>query len=116
MIAFNTPVERLRRAGARWRVQFRRRQRRRFDVDAVVNCAGLGAQAWRARSRIIRRTRVPRLVLGKGNYFSYAGKPAFTRLIYPVPIEGGLGVHVTLDLAGRMRFGPDVEWVERGEL
>ena len=58
-------------------------------------------------------TRVPRLVLGKGNYFSCAGKPAFSRLIYPTPIEGGLGVHVTLDLAGRMRFGPDVEWVER---
>ena len=52
-------------------------------------------------------------MLAKGNYFSCAGKPAFSRLIYPTPIEGGLGVHVTLDLAGRMRFGPDVEWVER---
>jgi len=58
-------------------------------------------------------TRVPRLVLAKGNYFTFAGKPAFSRLIYPMPIVGGLGVHVTLDLAGRMRFGPDVEWVER---
>ena len=58
-------------------------------------------------------TRVPRLVLAKGNYFTFAGKPAFSRLIYPTPIVGGLGVHVTLDLAGRMRFGPDVEWVER---
>ena len=58
-------------------------------------------------------TRVPRLVLAKGNYFTFAGKPAFARLIYPTPIVGGLGVHVTLDLAGRMRFGPDVEWVER---
>jgi L-2-hydroxyglutarate oxidase LhgO len=56
--------------------------------------------------------RVPRLVLGKGNYFSYAGRPVFSRLIYPTPIVGGLGVHVTLDLAGRMRFGPDVEWID----
>ena len=56
---------------------------------------------------------MPRLVLAKGNYFTFAGKPAFSRLIYPAPIEGGLGVHVTLDLAGRMRFGPDVEWIER---
>ncbi len=57
--------------------------------------------------------RVPRLVLAKGNYFGFAGRPVFSRLIYPVPVPGGLGVHVTLDLAGRMRFGPDVEWIER---
>ena len=55
--------------------------------------------------------RVPPLVFAKGNYFGFAGRPAFSRLIYPVPIPGGLGVHVTLDLAGRMRFGPDVEWI-----
>ena len=55
--------------------------------------------------------RVPRLFFGKGSYFGYAGRPVFSRLIYPVPIPGGLGVHVTLDMAGRMRFGPDVEWV-----
>jgi len=56
---------------------------------------------------------VPRLVLAKGNYFGFTGRPVFSRLIYPVPVPGGLGVHVTLDLAGRMRFGPDVEWIER---
>ena len=56
---------------------------------------------------------MPKLVLAKGNYFGYAGKPAFLpRLIYPAPVDGGLGIHVTLDLAGRMRFGPDVEWLE----
>jgi L-2-hydroxyglutarate oxidase LhgO len=56
---------------------------------------------------------VPRLVLARGNYFGYAGRPAFSRLIYPAPrIDGGLGIHVTLDLAGRMRFGPDVEWID----
>ena len=57
--------------------------------------------------------RVPRLVLAKGNYFGFTGKPVFTRLIYPAPVEGGLGTHVTLDLAGRMRFGPYVEWIEQ---
>ncbi|WP_029003688.1 NAD(P)/FAD-dependent oxidoreductase [Azorhizobium doebereinerae] len=55
------------------------------------------------------------LVLAKGSYFSYAGKPVFKHLIYPAPIDGGLGTHVTLDLAGRMRFGPDVEWLETGD-
>ena len=55
-------------------------------------------------------------MLAKGNYFAYARQPAFTRLIYPTPVDGGLGVHVTLDLAGRMRFGPDVEWIEQPEI
>jgi len=55
---------------------------------------------------------VPPLTLAKGSYFSYAGPAAFTRLIYPAPVEGGLGTHLTLDLAGRMRFGPDVEWLD----
>ena len=49
----------------------------------------------------------------KGNYFTYAGRAPFTRLIYPTPEPGGLGVHVTIDLGGSLRFGPDVEWVER---
>jgi L-2-hydroxyglutarate oxidase LhgO len=56
---------------------------------------------------------VPQLVLCKGNYFSFAGRPVFSRLIYPVPVDGGIGIHITLDLAGRMRFGPDVEWMDR---
>src|SRR4029077_7049268 len=56
--------------------------------------------------------RVPRLVLAKGNYFGFNGRPVFSHLIYPAPVEGGLGTHVTLDLSGRMRFGPDVEWID----
>jgi L-2-hydroxyglutarate oxidase LhgO len=51
--------------------------------------------------------------LAKGNYFSFAKRPAFSKLIYPAPVEGGLGVHVTLDMAGRMKFGPDVQWIEQ---
>jgi L-2-hydroxyglutarate oxidase LhgO len=55
---------------------------------------------------------VPRAWLCKGNYFACAGRPAFGRLVYPLPEAAGLGVHLTLDLAGRMRFGPDVQWTE----
>jgi len=77
----------------------------------VVNAAGLGAQRLAAATETYPAARVPRLVLAKGNYFGFAGRPVFSRLIYPVPVPGGLGVHVTLDLAGRMRFGPDVEWI-----
>jgi len=109
-IAFNTPVTGAKRKGGQWQVTFGGSE---FAFDAVVNCAGLGAQAVARTMTDYPAARVPRLVLAKGNYFTFAGKPAFKRLIYPTPIVGGLGVHVTLDLAGRMRFGPDVEWVER---
>ena len=81
----------------------------------MVNSAGLGAQALARATEGYPEERVPPLVLAKGNYFGCVGKPAFSRLIYPTPVDGGLGMHVTLDLAGRMRFGPDVEWIEREE-
>jgi len=111
MIAFKTPVERMSYRALHWHVQFGGREPGTFDFDAVVNSAGLGAQALARRIEGYPGEQVPRLVLGKGNYFGYAGRPTFSRLIYPTPIDGGLGVHVTLDMAGRMRFGPDVEWV-----
>lgn len=113
VIAFETPVGRIGRAGAGWRVVFGGRDPGTLDVDAVVNAAGLRAQALARHIEGYPAERVPRLVLAKGNYFSYTGRPAFSHLIYPTPVDGGLGVHVTLDLAGRMRFGPDVEWIDR---
>jgi L-2-hydroxyglutarate oxidase LhgO len=113
VVALNTPIERLRRAGGGWEADFGGADPQSITVDAVVNSAGLGAQKLGRATEGYPVERVPRLFLGKGSYFSFAGRPAFSRLIYPVPIPGGLGVHVTLDMAGRMRFGPDVEWVEQ---
>ena len=110
-IAFKTPVERMNYKAPQWHVHFGGSEACVLQFDAVVNAAGLGAQALARRIEGYPAGKVPRLVLGKGNYFGFAGKPAFSRLIYPTPIDGGLGVHVTLDLAGRMRFGPDVEWI-----
>ena len=112
MLAFNTPVERLTPVRGGWEVRFGGSEPGTLTVDAVVNSAGHGAQAVARATEGYPPERVPKLVLAKGNYFSYSGKPAFTRLIYPAPVPGGLGVHVTLDLAGRMRFGPDVEWID----
>lgn len=111
MIAFETPVERMSYHAPYWRIQFGGRDAGTADFDAVINAAGLGAQGLARHIDGYPAEKVPRLVLGKGNYFGFAGRPAFSRLIYPTPVDGGLGVHVTLDLAGRMRFGPDVEWI-----
>jgi L-2-hydroxyglutarate oxidase LhgO len=111
MIAFETPVERISFKSPHWQVRFGGSDAGTIDFDAVINAAGLGAQALARRIDNYPAEKVPRLVLAKGNYFSFAGRPVFSRLVYPTPVDGGLGVHVTLDLAGRMRFGPDVEWI-----
>ena len=112
MIAFHAPVERIVRAGASWEAHVGGDDPTVLAVDAVVNAAGLGAQALARAMEGYPQERVPPLVLAKGNYFGCLGKPAFSRLIYPAPVDGGLGTHVTLDLNGRMRFGPDVEWID----
>lgn len=77
----------------------------------VVNAAGLGAQRVAAALDGFPVEHIPPGFLAKGNYYSHAGRVPFSRLIYPVPEPGGLGVHLTLDLGGQARFGPDVEWV-----
>jgi L-2-hydroxyglutarate oxidase LhgO len=78
----------------------------------VVNAAGLWAQKIAASIEGIPKPSIPGSHFAKGHYFTLAGRSPFKRLVYPVPVPGGLGVHVTLDLAGKARFGPDVSWVE----
>ncbi len=84
----------------------------RIAARLVVNAAGLGAQAVARSICGMPSEMVPPLHLAKGNYFSLATRSPFSHLIYPMPTPGGLGVHLTLDLGGRARFGPDVEWIE----
>ena len=82
------------------------------ECGALVNCAGHGAHAVARAIEGYPAHLIPPRFLAKGNYFSVSGRTPFSHLIYPMPVEGGLGVHVTLDLGGRMRLGPDVHWVE----
>lgn len=79
---------------------------------SVVNAAGLGAPALARRFEGLPASAVPAARFAKGNYFTLAGRAPFSRLIYPVPEAAGLGVHLTLDLGGQAKFGPDVEWVD----
>ncbi len=79
---------------------------------AVVNAAGLGAQALARRIEGLPKSTIPPAFFAKGHYFTMSGRSPFHHLVYPVPAPGGLGIHVTLDLAGQARFGPDVSWVD----
>jgi L-2-hydroxyglutarate oxidase LhgO len=78
----------------------------------VVNAAGLSAQTVAGRLEGLEPKTIPPLHRAKGHYFVLAGRSPFRRLVYPLATEGGLGVHVTLDLAGQARFGPDVSWTD----
>jgi len=78
----------------------------------VINSAGLDASGVAASLTGLDPAHIPVTRFAKGHYFSLSGRSPFSRLIYPTPDEAGLGVHLTLDLAGQARFGPDVEWVD----
>ena len=82
-------------------------------ADCLVNAAGLDAPELASRIGGLPRDRIPRQWLARGVYFSLVGPSPFSRLIYPLPVDGGLGVHLTLDMGGMARFGPDVEWIDR---
>lgn len=85
----------------------------RLHCNRLVNSAGLGAQEVARRVEGLPPDKIPPLHYAKGTYFGLVGKVPFSHLIYPVPEPGGLGVHVTMDMAGQVRFGPDVQWVDR---
>jgi L-2-hydroxyglutarate oxidase LhgO len=87
----------------------------RLHARAVVNSAGLHAVQLATRFEGLPPTTLPQAHWARGHYFACSGRPAFSRLIYPMPDEAGLGVHVTLDLGGQMRFGPDVQWIPLAE-
>ena len=84
----------------------------RLRAKSVVNAAGLHAVAWARQLAGLKPGCLPPAYFCKGNYFLLTGRSPFSRLIYPVPQAAGLGVHLTLDLGGQAKFGPDVEWTD----
>jgi len=84
-----------------------------IEAELVINAAGLDAWDFSSRLEGLEAGTIPPKYLAKGSYFTLTGKAPFRHLIYPVPEPGGLGVHLTFDLGGQARFGPDVEWIDR---
>lgn len=87
----------------------------RLKARTLVNAGGLAAVAIARAIEGLDPAHVPQAFYAKGNYFTLAGRAPFSRLIYPVPEKAGLGVHLTLDMGGQARFGPDVEWIATPE-
>lgn len=107
-----TRVNRLARMHDGWAVHIDDLVEPALFARTVVNAAGLAAQKLAHVTEGLSAADIPPLFFARGSYFSYQGKVPFRHLIYPLPVPGGLGTHLTLDLAGRARFGPDVEWID----
>jgi L-2-hydroxyglutarate oxidase LhgO len=87
----------------------------KIQTKLLINCAGMSAPAIAKKIEGLAEEQIPKAYFAKGNYFSLSGKSPFKHLIYPIPEPGGLGVHLTLDMGGQAKFGPDVEWLEIDE-
>lgn len=114
LLALNTPFLGAEPDGGGWRLRTGGSEPFTLRCRWIVNAAGLGAQRVAQAVAGFPAAAVPAQFLAKGHYFALAGRPPFSRLIYPLPVDGGLGIHLTLDLGGQARFGPDVEWLPAG--
>ena len=111
-LAFHTPLLRARAVAGKIELDAGGDAPMTLECRLLVNSAGLNAPTVARGIDGMPLASIPRAYLAKGNYFSCSRKAPFSHLIYPVPEPGGLGVHLTLDMAGQARFGPDVEWVD----
>jgi L-2-hydroxyglutarate oxidase LhgO len=111
--AFHTPLLRAKATRGKFEIDAGGEVPMTLECGVLVNAAGLDAPTTARRIEGMPLEAVPQAYLAKGNYFSCSARAPFSRLIYPVPEPGGLGVHLTLDMAGQARFGPDVQWVDR---
>jgi L-2-hydroxyglutarate oxidase LhgO len=112
MVAYLSPLNHARAIPGGFELEVGGADAMQLQTKYLINCAGMSAPAVAQRIEGIPTEHIPTAYFAKGNYFSLAGKSPFQHLIYPVPEPGGLGVHLTLDMAGQAKFGPDVEWLE----
>lgn len=112
IFAFHAPVTRGRATEDGIEIEVGGAEPMALRARLMVNAAGLHAPHLARGIAGMPEAQVPQAYYAKGNYFTLAGRSPFSRLIYPVPVPGGLGTHLTIDLGGQARFGPDVEWVD----
>ena len=119
MIAYQSPLISAKPIGANaqdgFELQIGGADGMKIQTKLLINCAGMSAPAIAKKIEGLTQERIPKAYFAKGNYFSLSGKSPFKHLIYPIPEPGGLGVHLTLDMGGQAKFGPDVEWLEIDE-
>ncbi|WP_210639438.1 MULTISPECIES: NAD(P)/FAD-dependent oxidoreductase [unclassified Pseudomonas] len=111
-VAFHTPLLKARVTVDGFVLELGGTAQMSLSCQRLINAAGLHAPALARRIEGLAPQSVPREYLCKGSYFSLTGRAPFRHLVYPAPQAAGLGIHMTLDLGGQARFGPDVEWVE----
>lgn len=112
MIAFLSPLESGEVTDGGFRLRVGGAEPVTINARHVINCAGLNAQAASQAITGVPESSIPPRYLAKGNYFTLAGRTPFSRLVYPIPEAAGLGIHLTLDMQGQARFGPDVQWID----
>jgi L-2-hydroxyglutarate oxidase LhgO len=111
-VSLRTPVLEGVIAGSRIQLRTGGSEGAEIEAELVVDAASLDAWDISSRLRGLDQATIPPRYLAKGSYFALQGRAPFRHLIYPVPEPGGLGIHLTFDLGGQARFGPDVEWVD----
>jgi L-2-hydroxyglutarate oxidase LhgO len=111
-VVLNSHVTRVGRTGGGFAIFTGDAREPAVHCRRVVNAAGLHAQSVAASIEGLQPSTIPRQYLARGHYYTLPGKSPFNRLVYPVAEAGGLGIHVTLDMAGTARFGPDVQWLQ----
>jgi L-2-hydroxyglutarate oxidase LhgO len=112
MFAFHSPVKKGRVVDGGIEIEVGGAEPMNLRCRLLVNSAGLHAPTLARKIAGLPSDRIPPAYYAKGNYFTLTGRSPFSRLIYPVPVPGGLGVHITVDMGGQAKFGPDVEWID----
>lgn len=112
-VAYNIDIDAITKSESGFNIRFA--DAYEISCNNLINAAGLGAQKIAQKIDVMDTSEVPKLVMAKGHYFSYSGKTNFKHLVYPLPFQGGLGIHLTLDMGGGVKFGPDVIYVKHEE-
>ncbi len=112
MLALNAPIVAGRVAGDGFELEIGGAEPTTLGCRSFVNSAGLGAHDVARRLSGLDPATIPPGYICKGNYFTLAGRSPFRRLVYPMPELAGIGIHVTLDIGGQVRFGPDIQWID----